>query len=337
MLEAVIAAPGQILLHDIPRPPAPGPGEALVRVDRLSLCGSDLAIFAGRYGGPTTYPLRFGHEWSGTVIAGDRLAPGTPVTGDCSLWCGTCDNCRTDRNLCRHVEKAGITAPGFAVAARLVPERFLYPDTAGLEPDLLALAEITAVALHGLAKAPATGPALVVGAGPLGLLLALALTDRGTETHVIEPAAFRRRLLAEIAPAAHLLTPRKSAPAAASYAALAAEADHAVAFECSGTGAGLNHALRLTRAGGQVVCLGLGPGGPVEVRLAVVKGLTLTGSIGGTGAFPQALALLGRHRAAAARLITHRHPAQQAATAFARSLDDPARLKVQLVFPGEHR
>jgi L-iditol 2-dehydrogenase len=272
--------------------------------------------------------------------AGSRLRPGTQVTGDCSRWCGACELCERDRNLCRRIEKFGITTDGFAVRRRTVPERYLYADPHGLPADVLALCEIFAVALRGVGRAlgSAAAPpreALVVGGGALGIAVALLL-----RYHLELPAVWvlerdpgkldlLRRRFSRLRWLEDAAEPRRES---ATYADLHRLARFPVVFECSGSASGLERALLLAGMGATVVDLGLGAARGVDSRLVVTKGLSLLGSIGGTGAFPAAMGFLARHRDVAARLITHRFEAEEAAAAFLCGAQEPGRLKVQLRF-----
>ena len=78
----------------------PGEDQVKIAIKRVSLCGSDMALFKGSYSGPCRYPLVFGHEWSGVVLQVGRnvkdVLPGDFVTGDCSKYCGKCNNCSKD-------------------------------------------------------------------------------------------------------------------------------------------------------------------------------------------------------------------------------------------------
>ena len=96
--------------------PKPAEGEALLKMLYCGICGSDIHLFNGTYNGPHSYPMRFGHEWSGVVEAVGsevtRVEVGDVVTGDCSRYCGACPSCEVDKNLCQHIEKFGITVDG---------------------------------------------------------------------------------------------------------------------------------------------------------------------------------------------------------------------------------
>jgi L-iditol 2-dehydrogenase len=348
MNDLVLEAPRRVRVRPVTRPAtSPAAGEVLVAVSRVSLCGSDYRLFTGAYGGPKTYPILFGHEWAGVVIdtgAGSRLPVGASVTGDCSRWCGRCDRCQVDRNLCRHIEKFGITTDGFSARYRLVEDRYLYHDERGLGADLLALTELFAVAAHGIRKVSddlaAEPEALIVGAGPLGLATALLLRhEYGLRAvHLLESdpgkvEAVRARFpdFDFVAAADSPVDGREL-----TYGEISAIARYPLVFECCGSAAGLNTGILLAASAGRLVCFGLGRPGPVRTDLVVSKSLTLTGSIGGTGGFPDALDFLARHGQRAARMITHRFPSHRVGEAFETTLEDPSRIKVQIEF-GEER
>lgn len=339
-LDLVLLAPRQLRVERS-APCVLSAGELLVQVERVSLCGSDYRLYDGSYGGPRHYPIRFGHEWAGRVVdapRGSALRPGAAVTGDCSVWCGACGLCAVDRNLCLRIEKFGITCDGFSTRYRAVPERFLYAGW-GLPPEALALAEILAVALRGLraARTPATpsSRALVIGGGALGLSVALGLRHRHGVRRITlieaqsEKAAYIGRRFPEIERVE--AAPQANAPLR-SYAAIVEQARHDLVFECSGAAAGLDLALQRAAMGGVIVAFGLGAPAAVQAGLLVAKGLLLQGSIGGTGAFPEAIELLAAVPDIPDRLVTHCFPAQDAQAAFAEAAASPARIKTQLVF-----
>ena len=111
----VITTPGSLKLLDLAEP-QPKADEVLVRVSHVALCGSDVKLYLGQYTAPHKYPIQIGHEWVGEVVStGDpesKWHPGDIVTGDCSLFCGDCSYCSTNKNHCFSVEKKGITVDG---------------------------------------------------------------------------------------------------------------------------------------------------------------------------------------------------------------------------------
>jgi threonine dehydrogenase-like Zn-dependent dehydrogenase len=344
--DLLLTAPGELrAAESVPPLPALGPDDVLVEVDRVTLCGSDHRLYDGTYGGPRRYPIRFGHEWSGRVV--DAGANGTGllgrwVTGDCSRWCGACPRCATDRNLCLGIEKFGITVDGFSSRLRAVDRRYLYPDNCELGASLLALSEFFAVAHHGLRRLTPDedDDVLVIGAGALGLASYLLLTGhygvRSVRLLETDPAKAAR--VKELFPGALIEAPPRLEEGATDYAALARDARHPVLLECSGSPGGLNTALALARPLGRVLCFGLRRSTEVRTDLLVIKGLTLIGSIGGTGSFADVHAFLAAHREEAARLVTHRFAADAAEQAFAPPAADPqtaVRIKTQIFFGEE--
>ncbi len=165
-------------------PPEPGPGEVLLAVRAAGLCHTDIDVLHARYG-PGAFPLVPGHEYAGEVLAAGpgvtSLAAGTPVVVDPNFGCGTCRACRRGRsNLCDRLGAYGVTRDGGFATHSVVAADNLVP-AAGMDLSLAALAEPMGCALNGL-SALAPDPqdeALVFGAGPMGLLLALALASRG--------------------------------------------------------------------------------------------------------------------------------------------------------------
>src|SRR5271165_602292 len=155
-MDLLIESPRQVAFRPSVAVAKFGAGEILLEVNRISLCGSDYRLYDGTYSGPRQYPIRFGHEWAGHVVEiarGSKFSPGDHVTGDCSMWCGGCDACESDKNLCRRIEKFGITVDGFSTSLRVVREKYLYADHLGLDSKLLALTELFAVARHGIRAA----------------------------------------------------------------------------------------------------------------------------------------------------------------------------------------
>ena len=156
MKQAIMTAPGKIQIQDITAP-TPGPGEVLLRIQRIGVCGSDVHVYHGKH--PyTKYPVVQGHEYSAAVeavgpgVAG--LAPGMKVTSMPQIVCGECAPCkRGDYHICDKLKVEGFQAPGCAQelwvtpAAKIVPlpDRFSFEQGALVEPVSVAATERTAV------------------------------------------------------------------------------------------------------------------------------------------------------------------------------------------------
>jgi len=318
----------------------PSPEEVCVRVERISLCGSDYGLFHGRYGGPAAYPIRFGHEWSGHVEAVgkavSRVSIGDAVTGDCSKWCGRCPACAVDRNLCQAISKFGITENGMSQRLVTVHQRYLYRDRYCLGMDLLAMVEPFAVALHAIRRAGVAGiepkgGAVIVGAGAIGLGVYLLLREHfgWRQLCLLEDTPQKRELLPRLIPGIDDVSPAPiSVGSENDYARLYKDGPPVV-FETSGSAAGLSTAMTIVRAGGTVAMLGI-VAEPVVLRLATIKALRLVGSMGGTGAFDEVLAFFSSHRQLLHPLITGRYPAHAAAQAFIDGSERSTHIKVQI-------
>jgi threonine dehydrogenase-like Zn-dependent dehydrogenase len=193
----VITGPGEAGVQDV-APPAADPGEVVVDVQRAGVCGTDIELYSGEmhylHDGFSTYPLRIGHEWMGTVSAiGDRVDDrwlGRRVTGDTMLGCGVCRRCRSGyQHVCEFRGELGIRdgRPGALAEQVAVPAASLreLPDV--VDDVLGALVEPGGNALRsvqGAALVPGDR-ALVLGAGTIGLLVAMFARAAGAEVHLM--------------------------------------------------------------------------------------------------------------------------------------------------------
>nr|VFK29636.1 MAG: L-gulonate 5-dehydrogenase [Candidatus Kentron sp. MB]VFK74848.1 MAG: L-gulonate 5-dehydrogenase [Candidatus Kentron sp. MB] len=340
--QLLIRRPGVVEITSAPILCALRSKDVRVQVARVTLCGSDYALFNGRYGGPSTYPIRFGHEWAGIVEEVgeevDDLSPGDQVTGDCSKWCGTCPNCADDKNLCQHIGKFGITEDGYAQRSLVVPRRYLYPDHHNLPLDLLALAEPFAVAMHAIGRVGTQGGeardrTVVIGAGALGVALSLLLQRclgwRNVTLWEASPA--KRQLIQHHFPCAGLdvVAPGESIDGY-TYNALYGGDSPRVVFEASGSRSGLELALRIAGPRATVVSLGFLTEPVAEMRHISVKSLTVLGSIGGTGEFSQVLEFLSNHRDLVKPMITACYPYHNVENAFGEGSNKDRHIKVQI-------
>jgi 2-desacetyl-2-hydroxyethyl bacteriochlorophyllide A dehydrogenase len=193
----VLTAPGAYAVQDLPAPLA-GPGEVVVDVERVGVCGTDMEFFTGAmaylHQGHSTYPMRPGHEWAGRVSAvGDGVDPGLlgrRVMGDTMLGCGSCRRClRGHQHVCEKRKEVGIRgAQAGALAEQLaVPVSSLHTLPDSVDAALGALVEPGGNALRAAqAAAPRPGDrALVLGPGTIGLLTAMFLRAAGAEVHLM--------------------------------------------------------------------------------------------------------------------------------------------------------
>jgi threonine dehydrogenase-like Zn-dependent dehydrogenase len=208
MKAAFFRSPGKVQLRELPVPD-PGLGEALVRVARSGICGSDVAAFRS---GRAPWHRR-GHEFSGFVEKagpGCSLAPGTLVAGIGSIPCGKCRNCLDGKpRLCEGA--IGCEHDAFAEFV-CKPEQFFFPCPS-LTPDEASFMEPLTVAMDLVADAGVgqgrTG--CIIGAGPIGLMaLALCLAAGAARVYVSHPSAgLARRRVARKLEAAAVISPDK--------------------------------------------------------------------------------------------------------------------------------
>jgi L-gulonate 5-dehydrogenase len=201
MKALVYTGPRQLELRDMPRPD-PG-AEALIRVEHVGICGSDMHAWAG-HDDRRPAPLILGHEVAGTVIEGPMA--GTRVTVNPLVTCGTCRACRAgNENLCatRQIISMPPRAGGFAEYLAM-PRHNLLPIPDAVDTAIAALAEPIACGWHAvrlagkiLGQIDNRTRCLVQGGGAIGLGAALVLRALGVEDLTIaEPHAARRQVIA---------------------------------------------------------------------------------------------------------------------------------------------
>lgn len=171
MRALLCSRPGEIAITHRPRP-SPGPGEALIRIRRAGVCGTDLHIFEGSH--PfLNYPRVIGHELAGEVEEtgpGCSIAVGQQIYVIPYLSCGACVACRRGKtNCCQRIAVLGVHVDGGMADYICVPEGNVAPAD-GVSLDQAAMVEFLAIGAHAIRRAsPRTGDRiLVVGAGPIG-------------------------------------------------------------------------------------------------------------------------------------------------------------------------
>lgn len=317
MRVARLSAAGVLRLFDEP-PPVPGPGESLVRVGAVGLCGSDLHWWQeGSIGdAQLTRPLVLGHELAGVVIGGAR--DGERVAVDPARPCWTCPTCLTGhRHLCPQMRFAGHGDTDGGLRELLTwPDQNLHTLAADLSLTGGALLEPLGVAVHAmdLAHVRLAATVVVVGAGPIGLLLVQLARAAGATTVVsIEPLA-HRRAAASAAGATAVLDPT-AADARATHAALEADA----VLEVVGGEDAVATAVTAARPGGRVVLVGIPDDDRTTFQAAAArrKGLTIAVSRRMGDVYPRAMSLVQRGMVDLRRVVSDHFPLAHVENAFA--------------------
>ena len=196
MRALVVTAPRQAAVLEVEDPVA-SPGELLVEVERVGICGTDVELYTGEMAyhdqGVTHFPLQLGHEWTGRVVAvgtpEDESWLGRRVTGDTMLGCGHCDYCLSGHHhVCPDRFEVGIRDgwPGALTERVLIPTRYAYAIPESVSLAAAALVEPGGNSLRA-ARAASIEPGhrvLVLGSGTIGLLAALFARAEGAEVHI---------------------------------------------------------------------------------------------------------------------------------------------------------
>jgi (R,R)-butanediol dehydrogenase/meso-butanediol dehydrogenase/diacetyl reductase len=261
----------------------PGRGQVRIHVAFVGLCGTDLHIVHGSMDRRVQVPLIFGHEMSGTIDslgAGvDGWATGDKVTVMPLLWDDTCPACRAgNRHICQNLNFIGIDSPGALQALWNVPASTLIrvPQHTGLRDA--ALIEPVAVAVHDVrrGRVAAGDKVVVVGGGPIGLIIATVARHVGGDVVVVEPDSTRRALAAQLGFTA--LHPTDfDEPAWLDQWTGGAGAD--VVLEVSGSAAGITLAIALAKVRGTIVVVGIHPEPrAVDLQRIFWRELTIAGA-----------------------------------------------------------
>jgi len=165
--------------------PAPGTNDVVIKVHASGICHTDIDILHGRYGS-STFPLVPGHEYAGEIVstgaAVKQFTEGQRVVVDPNIHCGECRACKKGlTNLCDKLGAYGVTVHGGFAEYSVVHEDNIIPISSDLSYGTAALAEPVGCVLNGLdaLNVDTLDNALIFGAGPIGMLMALALRTQG--------------------------------------------------------------------------------------------------------------------------------------------------------------
>jgi 2-desacetyl-2-hydroxyethyl bacteriochlorophyllide A dehydrogenase len=265
MRTIVLDQPGHFRLAEIPDPAAPGPGEVLVRVGQIGICGTDLHAFRGRQ--PFfSYPRILGHELGVEIVElgpetdGLGLAVGDRCAVEPYLNCGECVACRRGRtNCCEKLQVLGVHRDGGMVEWLVVPADKLHRSELPLSH--LALVEMLCIGAHAVSRAELMKDerVLVVGAGPIGLATAQFANLSGANVAVMEISHSRRAFAHQHLGISTLVDPQSNADGDAVAAirdALDGELP-TVVFDATGNAQSMANAFRYVANSGKLVYVGL--------------------------------------------------------------------------------
>lgn len=322
MLQQVMTVPKTIEFREVPTP-EPGPGEALIKIMEIGVCGSDIHVYHGTH--PfTSYPVTQGHEVSGLVeklgegVTG--LTLGQKVTIQPQVVCGECYPCRHGKyNLCESLKVMGFQTTGvasryFAVDAKKVTP---LPETMSLEEG--AMIEPLAVAVHAVRRAgDVVGKKIcVLGAGPIGNLVAQTAKGLGAEKVMITDVSdVRLKKAAECGVDCCVNTKEKDFGEALVECFGPDKAD--VIYDCAGNDTTMGQAIKYARKGSVIILVAVF-GSMAKVDLAVLNDHELdlnTSMMYRTEDYEKAIELVNEGRVQLAPLISKRFPFRQYLQAY---------------------
>jgi 2-desacetyl-2-hydroxyethyl bacteriochlorophyllide A dehydrogenase len=304
MRALVIEKPGKAQVQTVPASPV-GPHDLRIKIKASGICGTDIHIFRGEYLG--TYPVVPGHEFSGVVEeAGDkvtRFKAGDHVAVEPNISCDNCHACLNNRqNFCEHWNGVGVTLPGGMAEYAVVPEKAAF-NIGGLPFLSGAFVEPLSCVLHGVERAriKLADKVLILGAGPIGILLSKAIQIQGAgEITQVDKNQARLELAGKSGAAKTL----------SSLEALEPEA-YDVVVEAAGSALLMEQCLGYVRKGGTVLWFGV-PKRDAELKLPAFtifeKGLHLLSSYTSVRNSIQAVRLLESGKIDVSTLVSHQLP-----------------------------
>jgi len=294
MKALVYLGPRVMELQDAPDP-QPGTGEVVIATTAAAVCGSDLHGF--REASPRRIPpLIMGHEVVGAIDElGDGVDPdriGARVVLSPILSCGTCEACRDGRtNVCPNGRLVGRELTGGFASRFAVPASAAVPIASSVPDDLATLTEPLANAVHVTTRSVRSGDdVLVIGAGPIGVLMARMALEQGARTvYSTDPVPDRRAFAS-----AQGATPLEGGDPEAALRETTDGRGVDVVIDAAGFEATWALGFRVVRPGGRIEAVGLGtPTGTVDFFAIAGKEIQVTGSFAWTDEdFARALALI---------------------------------------------
>jgi (R,R)-butanediol dehydrogenase / meso-butanediol dehydrogenase / diacetyl reductase len=311
---------------------APGPGEVQIAVAYVGICGTDMHVFHGNMDGRVGTNRIIGHEMSGTVAALGEGVSGHAV-GDAVVVrplhpCGTCPACKAgNSHICHHLKFLGLDTDGAMQGRWNVPAFTLHTVPQGVGLETAAMAEPLAVAVHDVRRArlQAGETALVIGGGPIGMLIAMVAKAEGAHVILSEINPSRLAMASDMGVSG--LNPKDS-NVIETVLSLTSGAGADVVFEVSGTQAGVDLMTDAVRARGRIVMVAIHASKPqVDLFRFFWREIEMLGArVYEPQDYDRALDLIA-HGLPVARLITDRHPLDSLQSAFEALEGNPTAMK----------
>lgn len=325
-MRALVKAKGEpgLWMEDVPGPEI-GRNDVLIRVEKTSICGTDLHIYEWDEWARSTIPvpLVVGHEFMGRVAAvGDEvegISVGERVSGEGHITCGHCRNCRAGRReFCHSHKSVGVSRPGAFADYLVLPAQNVYPLPDHIPDDVAAVLDPLGNATHTALAFDVVGEdVLITGAGPIGVMAAAIVRHIGARYVVVTDVNPYRLELAARMGVDRTVDARTEDPVAV-MPELGMVEGFDVGLEMSGSEQAFNQLLDAMNHGGKVAVLGI-PSGEIRLDVAdvIFKGLTMRG-IYGRRIFETwyKMAAMLQSGLDVSAVITHRFDAEDYETAF---------------------
>lgn len=304
-------------LREVPDPQPPGPGQVLIRVGAVGVCGSDVHYYTtGRIGDQVVqFPFAVGHEGAGVVEAvGDgvlRVTPGQRIAFDPNMPCFDCDQCRKGRHhTCRNTRFLGCPGQveGCLGELLVMPQESCYPIPDSMSLEEGSLSEPLSIGVYAvkLVGAPVLGKAVAVqGCGPIGLCTTLALLDAGAHVMATDPIPERRKAIRELG-------------AWSGHPTEALPEEPSLVFECCGQQEALDQAVRWLTPGGKLMIVGIPEVDHVhfDAHLCRRKEIAVQNVRRQVDCVQPALDAIATGRMPVSKLVTHRYSLEESPQAF---------------------
>ena len=274
MLQQVMTAPYEIEFREVPVPKA-APGQAVLRIHRIGVCGSDIHVYHGKH--PfTSYPVTQGHEVSGEIVelgeGVSGLQLGQRVTVEPQVVCGRCYPCRHGKyNLCENLKVMGFQTTGTASEYFAVDASKITPLPEGMDFDLGAMLEPLAVAVHAVGRMGSVKglKVAVLGAGPIGNLVAQTAKGQGADSVLITDVSDVRLEKARQCGVEYTVNTKSKDFGEAMVECFGPDkAD--VIYDCAGNDITMGQAIRYARKGSSIILVAV-YAGMANVDLAVLN------------------------------------------------------------------
>jgi threonine 3-dehydrogenase len=313
-----------LVMTEVPEP-EPGPHDVLIRVQKTSICGTDLHIYTwdGWAAKTVPVPLVVGHEFMGEIAAVgsdvEGLSVGQRVSGEGHITCGHCRNCRGGRReFCHHHEAVGVTRPGAFADFVVLPAENVFPVPDHIDDEVAAILDPLGNATHTCLAFEVVGEdVLITGAGPIGIMATAIVRHIGARFVVVTDLNRYRLDLAAKMGADRLVDVSVDAIEPV-MADLGMTEGFDIGLEMSGHAEAFAAILEVMNHGGNVAVLGI-PSDDVTIDLnqIIFKGLDVRG-IYGRRIFETwyKMAAMLQSGLDVTPVITHRYPAEEFEEAF---------------------